>query len=139
MKVFYKKNNGYLCDRYPYDLKKEETDPYIEISEEEYNQTLVCELGKSWAVIDSKLTVIDDEETQNSTEYKRTKFENEISVLKEYLSNTDYIVAKINEAKIEDEDEFQQLKIKYADELAARKEARKNINNLEAKLAALEN
>ena len=128
MKVFYKKNNGYLCDRYPYDLKAEETDPYIEISEKEYNQTLFCELGKSWAVIDGKLTVVDDEETQNSAEYKRIKFENEISMKQEFLTQTDYVIVKLQEAQLEDEEGYQTLRLKYADILAERKQARKSIN-----------
>lgn len=138
MKVFYKKNNGYLCDRYPYDLKAEEIDPYIEISEEEYNQTLVCELGKSWAVIDGKLTVVDDEETQNSAEYKRIKFENAISVEQEFLTRTDYVIVKLQEAQLEDEEEYQALRLKYADILAKRKQARKSINEWEEELAKLQ-
>ncbi len=47
MKLFYKKSNGYLCYRYPYDLQADEDDPYIEVTKEEADQTSICELGKT--------------------------------------------------------------------------------------------
>ena len=65
---------------------------------------------------------------------RKKKFENnqEIETLKSYLSSTDYVVAKLNELKLEDEAEFEKAKIEYKDILAKRKEARAKINQLEA-------
>ena len=57
--------------------------------------------------------------------------EQEIDLLKQYLSDTDYVIAKLNEAKIEDEELFNSLKAEYSDILAKRKEARTKINELE--------
>ena len=65
---------------------------------------------------------------------RKKKFENnqEIETLKSYLDSTDYVVAKLNELKLEDEAEFEKAKIEYKDILAKRKEAREKINQLEA-------
>ena len=48
----------------------------------------------------------------------------------EYLASTDYVISKLNEAKIESEEEYQILKEKYQETLAKRAEARKRINEL---------
>ena len=57
---------------------------------------------------------------------------NQIASYKNYLSSTDYVIAKLNELKLEDEAEFEKAKIEYKDILAKRKEAREKINQLEA-------
>nr|DAF79976.1 MAG TPA: hypothetical protein [Caudoviricetes sp.] len=56
----------------------------------------------------------------------------QIASCKNYLSSTDYVIAKLNELKLEDEVEFGKAKIEYKDVLAKRKEARAKINQLEA-------
>lgn len=53
--------------------------------------------------------------------------------LKRYLLDTDYVVSKLNELKLEDEAEYEAEKAKYADILKKRKEARAKINELEGK------
>ena len=65
---------------------------------------------------------------------RKKKFESnqEIETLKSYLDSTDYVIAKLNELKLEDEAEFEQAKIEYKDILDKRKEARAKINQLEA-------
>ena len=65
---------------------------------------------------------------------RKQKFENnqEIETLKSYLDSTDYVIAKLNELKLEDEAEFEKAKIEYKDILDKRKEARVKINQLEA-------
>ena len=65
---------------------------------------------------------------------KKDKYKYEINILKEFLSSTDYVITKLNEAKIEDETEFQKLKLEYANVLAKRKETRIRINELESGL-----
>lgn len=71
----------------------------------------------------------------NSDQYKNNikhyRDEIEISSLKQYLSDTDYVIPKLNELKLEDEAEYEAEKIKYADILKKRKEARAQINKLQ--------
>lgn len=59
--------------------------------------------------------------------------DDEIRSLKEYLTSTDYVVSKLNELKLEDDEtEYVKSKADYADVLKKRKEARARINELEA-------
>ena len=59
--------------------------------------------------------------------------DDEIRSLKEYLTSTDYVVSKLNELKLEDDEtEYVKAKTEYADVLKKRKEARARINELEA-------
>ena len=63
---------------------------------------------------------------------KAMKKWNEINALKSYLNDTDYVISKLNELKLEDDGEYESAKKEYADVLAKRKEARKRINEIEA-------
>ena len=111
----------------------EEELPFIELTFEEWERDLsTCSYGFKKAYRDGKIIEVADKEVQASEEYKNLQKEIEITNLKNYLSETDYIITKLNEAKIEDENEFRILKIKYADELQKRKEARERINELSA-------
>ena len=65
-------------------------------------------------------------------EKNKVDMANQIASCKNYLSSTDYVIAKLNELKLEDEAEFEKAKIEYKDILAKRKEARAKINQLEA-------
>lgn len=131
MKVYYDKETGYLCNRYPKDIEVKEDTPFIELPEEEVEETYIIEYGKFWAIKDNKLVKVDDIELQATEEYKQEIKNNEIADLKRYLDNTDYVIAKLNEAKIEDEELFEELKVKYAEILTKRKQARARINELE--------
>ena len=131
MKVYYDKETGYLCERYPKDIEVKEDTPFIELSDEEVEETYIVEYGKFWAIKDNKLVKVDDIELQATEEYKQEIKNNEIADLKNYLNNTDYVIAKLNEAKIEDEELFEELKVKYAEILTKRKQARARINELE--------
>ena len=131
MKVYYDKETGYLCNRYPKDIEVKEDTPFIELPEEEVEETYIVEYGKFWAIKDNKLVKVDDIELQATEEYKQEIKNNEIADLKNYLDNTDYVIAKLNEAKIEDEELFEELKVKYAEILTKRKQARARINELE--------
>lgn len=131
MKVYYDKETGYLCNRYPKDIEVKENTPFIELPDEEVEETYIVEYGKFWAIKDNKLVKVDDIELQATEEYKQEIKNNEIADLKNYLDNTDYVIAKLNEAKIEDEELFEELKVKYAEILTKRKQARARINELE--------
>ena len=83
------------------------------------------------AYINGEIVEIEDPEVVNTIEYQNMLKEQEIDELKKYLSDTDYVITKLNEAKIEDENLFNSLKTEYADILTKRKEARVRINELE--------
>ncbi len=131
-KVYYDKKTGYLCNRYPKNIEKTDDSPFIEVEDELEEQTYAVEYGKFWKVVDGSLVIGDDIETQATQEYKDLVRSNEINEYQQYLNDTDYVITKLNEAKIEDEDLFNSLKEKYAEILIKRKEARAKINQLEA-------
>lgn len=54
----------------------------------------------------------------------------EINELKSYLASTDYVIAKLNELKLEDEAEYEKARAEYADVLIRRKQSRTRINEL---------
>lgn len=58
--------------------------------------------------------------------------------LEQYLSDTDYVITKLNELKLEDEDEYEAEKANYADVLVQRKAARKRINEIKAELEKID-
>ena len=130
-RIYYDKETGYLCNRYPKDIEKTDDSPFIEVEDELEDQTYCAEYGKAWKVINGSLVIADDIETQETQEYKDFIKRNEINEYKQYLAQTDYVISKLNEAKIEDETLFESLKVKYADILNKRKEARAKINELE--------
>ena len=131
-KFYYDENTG-VIEVTPFcDEEKEKNLPYIELTYEERERELAtCSYGFKKAYRDGKIIEVADEEVQASEEYQKNIKEIEITELKNYLSETDYIITKLNEAKIEDDALFEELKIKYADELQKRKEARERINELE--------
>ena len=131
-KFYYDENTGVIEVTPFYDEEKEKNLPYIELTYEEWERELAtCSYGFRKAYRDGKIIEVADEEVQASEEYQKNIKEIEVSELKNYLSETDYIIAKLNEAKIEDNSLFEELKIKYADELQKRKEARERIKELE--------
>lgn len=130
-KVYYDKKTGYLCNRYPKNIEKTEDSPFIEVEDEIEEQTYTVEFGKFWKVVDGSLVIGDDIETQATQEYKDLVRSSEINEYRQYLNDTDYVITKLNEAKIEDEVLFNSLKEEYAEVLTKRKEARAKINELE--------
>lgn len=132
-KIYYDKKTGYLCNRYPKDIEKTDNSPFIEVEDEIEEQTYCVDYGKAWKVVNGSLVIGDDIETQETQKYKDFVRYNEINEYKQYLIQTDYIISKLNEAKLEDETLFNSLKEEYAEILTKRKEARVKINELEGK------
>lgn len=126
MKIYYNEK-GWVLDRYPYGEFHSKKSPFIEVDEVTYERTLSTDEGCRWRVTDGKLA----EEVYDQSIIDEIARINELLSLKEYLSDTDYVVSKLNEAKLESEDEFETLKAKYADVLERRKTARSRINELE--------
>ena len=131
VKIYYNKN-GDVCNRYPNNYPIDDENRYIEVSEEDEEKTLGAPLGMKWHIDNGVLVLVDDQEMKNSEEYKQMMKENQLAELKQYLADTDYVITKLNEAKLEDEEEFNSLKLQYANILKKRKETRAKINELEA-------
>lgn len=134
-KKFYYNPTTYEIERRAFYDEVEDKDlPFIELTFEEWEEKLSSlSYGYKKVYLNGEIQEVLDENVINTIEYKNIQKEWEIKKLKRYLSDTDYVITKLNEAKIEDENLFNSLKTKYADILAKRKEARVRINELENK------
>jgi hypothetical protein len=71
-------------------------------------------------------------------EIQKADLRRQIRHLKQTLAETDFVVLKINEARIEDNTKLEsELKAKYKDTIEERKAARAKINQLEEEIANL--
>ena len=135
-KRFYYLEDGTIKVTPFHDKLVEEDLPFIELSFEEWEEKLSsCKYGYKKCYINNEIVEVEDKELQASEEYQKSIKKTEVSELKNYLAETDYIITKLNEAKIEDDALFEELKTKYADVIAKRKEARERINTLEQELS----
>ena len=134
-KKFYYNPTTYEIERRAFYDEVEDKDlPFIELTFEEWEEKLSSlSYGYKKVYLNGEIQEVLDEKVINTIEYKNIQKEWEIKKLKRYLSDTDYVITKLNEAKIEDEDLFNSLKTKYSDILTKRKEARVRINELENK------
>ena len=135
MKFYYNEKTGKIRNHCFYDADTEGESlkmPSIELTIDEWSKTLASHrVGKAYFYKNGKLVLEDDPDVINTEEYKAEVKANEIATLKLYLSDTDYVISKLNELKLEDEAEYEAEKIKYADILKKRKEARVKINELQ--------
>ena len=134
-KKFYYNPTTYEIERRAFYDEVEDKDlPFIELTFEEWEEKLSSlSYGYKKIYLNGEIQEVLDENIVNTIEYKNIQKEWEIKKLKRYLSDTDYIITKLNEAKIEDENIFNSLKTEYSDILTKRKEARARINELENK------
>ena len=134
-KKFYYNPTTYEIERRAfYDEVEDEDLPFIELTFEEWEEKLSSlSYGYKKVYLNGEIQEVLDENVINTIEYKNIQKEWEIKKLKRYLSDTDYVITKLNEAKIEDENLFNSLKTEYSDILTKRKEARVRINELENK------
>lgn len=134
-KKFYYNPTTYEIERRAFYDEVEDKDlPFIELTFEEWEEKLSSlSYGYKKIYLNGEIQEVLDENVINTIEYKNIQKEWEIKKLKRYLSDTDYVITKLNEAKIEDENLFNSLKTEYSDILAKRKEARIRINELENK------
>ena len=135
MKFYYNEKTGKIRNHCFYDEDTEGESlkmPSIELTIDEWSKTLASHrVGKAYFYKNDELVLDDDPDIINTEEYKAEVKANEIATLKQYLSDTDYVISKLNELKLEDEAEYEAEKIKYADILKKRKEARVKINELQ--------
>lgn len=130
-KIYYNKD-GFVCGRYPHDYPIDVEDRFIEVDRDDFDKTLSCQVGYIWAVSNGKLElVLDPDETETKKRIDIEK-DNQLASLKAYLSETDYVISKLNELKLDDDGEYEKARSEYAEILAKRKQARKRINELEA-------
>ena len=134
-KKFYYNPTTYEIERRAFYDEVENKDlPFIELTFEEWEEKLSSlSYGYKKVYLNGEIQEVLDEKVINTIEYKNIQKQREIKKLKRYLNDTDYVITKLNEAKIEDEELFNSLKVKYADILTKRKEARVRINELENK------
>lgn len=134
-KKFYYNPTTYEIERRAFYDEVEDKDlPFIELTFEEWEEKLSSlSYGYKKVYLNGEIQEVLDEKVINTIEYKNIQKEWKIKKLKKYLSDTDYVITKLNEAKIEDEDLFNSLKTEYSDILVKRKEARVRINELENK------
>lgn len=132
-KKFYYNPTTYEIERRAFYDEVEDKDlPFIELTFEEWEEKLSSlSYGYKKVYLNGEIKEVLDENVINTIEYKNIQKEWEIKKLKRYLSDTDYVITKLNEAKIEDENLFNSLKTEYSDILTKRKEARVRINELE--------
>ena len=132
-KKFYYNPTTYEIERRAFYDEVEDKDlPFIELTFEEWAEKLSSlSYGYKKVYLNGEIQEVLDEKVINTIEYKNIQKEWEIKKLKRYLSDTDYVITKLNEAKIEDENLFNSLKTEYSDILTKRKEARVRINELE--------
>lgn len=134
-KKFYYNPTTYEIERRAfYDEVEDKNLPFIELTFEEWEEKLSSlSYGYKKVYLNGEIQEVLDEKVINTIEYKNAQKEWEIKKLKRYLTDTDYVITKLNEAKIEDEDLFNSLKTEYSEILTKRKEARVRINELENK------
>lgn len=134
-KKFYYNPTTYEIERRAFYDEVEDKDlPFIELTFEEWEEKLSSlSYGYKKVYLNGEIQEVLDENVINTIEYKNIQKEWEIKKLKRYLSDTDYVITKLNEAKIEDDELFNSLKTEYSNILTKRKEARVRINELENK------
>lgn len=79
-KIFYNQD-GWVCNRYPYELPIVNNDLYIEVNEDTYRETLTCINGYAWRVVKGKLK----QEIYDTKVYKEEQIHQEIYNLKDEL------------------------------------------------------
>ena len=55
-KIYYNKE-GWICERFPYDIPIEDETRFIEVDEEVFIETFTCESYKYWRVVNGKLVI----------------------------------------------------------------------------------
>ena len=130
-KKFYIDKEGVIEVTPFFDKQINKNEEFIELSFEEWEEKLsTCTYGFKKVYKDGDIIEVEDENVTNSEEYKEIIRLTEIQQCKDYLASTDYVISKLNEARIEDEKDYLTLKEKYQETLNKRAEARKRINEL---------
>ena len=119
MEKIYYNENGWVCNRYPYDIEITDENRYIEVDENLYEQTLYCEIGKAWRVIDGELSM----QVYDENEYQKNVYQEEMNTLKQQLADMDYKTSKYADGEYTQEE--------WAKIVTERKAIRERIRELE--------
>lgn len=132
-KLYYDKDTGFVSERYPHNYKKDES-VFVEVEDDVYERTFSVNTGYIWKVENGTPVIVEDPDENSQKELKRINLNNLLCDYEQYLIDTDYIITKLNEAKLEDGAEFETMKAQYSEQLTKRKEARSKINELQKQL-----
>lgn len=135
-KLYYDKDTGFVSERYPHNYKKDES-VFVEVEDDLYNKTFSVDTGYIWKVESGVPVIVEDTDENEKRELKRINLNNLLCDYEQYLADTDYIITKLNEAKLEDDAEFETMRAQYSEQLSKRKEARSKINELQQEIASL--
>lgn len=135
-KLYYDKDTGFVSERYPHNYKKDES-VFIEVEDDVYERTFSVNTGYIWKVENGIPIIVEDTDENSQKELKRMNLNNRLCDYEQYLTDTDYIITKLNEARLEDDAEFETMKAQYSEQLTKRKEARSKINELQQEIALL--
>ena len=135
-KLYYDKETGFVSERHPHNYKKDEG-VFIEVEDDAYEQTFSVSTGYIWKVENGAPVIVEDPDENSQKELKRINLNNLLCYYDQYLADTYYIITKLNEAKLEDDIEFETLKAQYSEQLAKRKEVRSKINELQQEITLL--
>lgn len=94
-KIKYNKSTGWIQERYPWDEPATENSGILEVSEEEYQQTLSCDTGKRWAVNDNHIILLNYE----TNESKKLEKMNAISSINSWFNSYDMQIKQAERAQ----------------------------------------
>lgn len=120
VKIYYNKN-GWVCDRYPYNLPITDENRYIEVDDNIASKTYSCEPHKSWRIVNGELSVEQYEEIPQQDLYQQ-----EYNNLKQQLTEMDYKTSKYVDGEYAEE-EWQEI-------VNERKQIRVRVRELETLL-----
>lgn len=86
MQKLYYNEQGWVCERYPYNFPIYDENLYIWVEDLTYEQTLQIPFGKAWRVVKGKVVkeVYDKQDFQiNETEVERAALKQELTKIKE--------------------------------------------------------
>lgn len=131
MKIYYDKNNDnelVLCEDIIENRKDELS--FIELDNIDYDSLFVCKYGYRYVVENGKIVLKENTTITSTQEYKDLQKQIDIDTYQNYLNSTDYVIAKLNELRLDDEEEYQKELENYKEVLEKRKEYRKLLNSL---------
>lgn len=102
VKIYYNEQ-GWICDRYPYDIPITDDSRYIEVNDDIAGETYSCEPNKSWRVVNQQLVV---EKYQDVTQQEL--YEQEYQELIRKLADMDYKTSKYVDGEYTEE-EWQEI------------------------------
>lgn len=88
-KIYYNEQ-GWVCERYPYDIPIEDENLYLEVDDTTYQMTLNVETFKAWKVENGQLVI-----RQKEVIPSKVLYEQEFQEIQEWFISTDYIPNKI--------------------------------------------